>query len=141
MAAVRAQDTGPELALRHALYAMGLRGYRIHRRDVPGRPDVAWIGRRIAVFVDGAFWHGHPSAFKPGKSGVFWDRKIGANIERDRRIDEQLRSEGWEVLRLWDFEVERDVRTCAERVRVLVEMSSVNVPGDVSAPVTRPRVQ
>ena len=120
MAAVRARDTAPELALRRALVALGVRGYRLHRSDVPGRPDLAWPGRRVAVFVDGAFWHGHPSAYKRGRSGDFWDRKIGANIERDRRIDEKLRSAGWTVLRLWDFEIEADAAACAERVRTIL---------------------
>jgi DNA mismatch endonuclease (patch repair protein) len=124
MAAIRARDTGPELALRRALVALGVRGYRLHRRDVPGRPDLAWPGRRVAVFVDGAFWHGHPSAYKRGKSGDFWDRKIGANIEHDRRIDIALRSAGWTVLRLWDFEIEADVTACAEQVRAMVGRGS-----------------
>lgn len=120
MAAVRARDTAPELALRQALVAVGLRGYRLHCRNIPGRPDIAWPSRRVAIFVDGAFWHGHPSAFTPGKSGPFWDRKIGANIERDRRTDEKLRSAGWTVVRLWDFEVEADPLGCAERIRIIL---------------------
>ena len=128
------RDTGPELALRRALFAIGLRGYRVHRTDIPGRPDLAWIGRRVAVFVDGAFWHGHPSAFRLGKSGAFWDRKIGDNIARDRRIDEQLQASGWRVLRLWDFEVEADSLACAERVRlVLAGDPSVPAAGDGDA--------
>lgn len=117
MAAVRGSDTGPELALRRALSAAGLRGYRVHRRDIPGRPDVAWVGRKIAVFVDGAFWHGHPSAFTPGKSGEFWDRKITANKERDERVDRQLWEEGWIVIRFWDFEVLEDPDGCVRKVQ------------------------
>ena len=117
MASVRRQNTTPELALRRALQLAGLRGYRVHRRDIPGSPDIAWVGRRLAVFVDGAFWHGHPSAFTPGKSGAFWDRKIGSNIERDRRVDIELSDAGWTVLRFWDFEVEADVSACVNAVK------------------------
>lgn len=126
MAAVRARDTAPELALRRLLYAQGLRGYRVHRRDIPGRPDVAWIGRRVAVFVDGAFWHGHPSAFTLGKSGKFWDDKISANMARDRRNDERLRQAGWKVVRLWDFEIERDQVGCMEKVQAA--LAAANAP-------------
>lgn len=116
MAAVRGRDTGPELALRRAVVVAGGRGYRLHRRDVPGSPDLAWIGRRVAVFVDGAFWHGHRSAFKRGKSGRFWDKKITRNMERDREVGGVLRRAGWAVLRFWDFQVEDDPTACARRV-------------------------
>ncbi len=119
-AASKARDTGPELALRRLLFAGGMRGYRVHRKDIPGKPDIAWLGKRIAIFVDGAFWHGHPSAFAKGKSGEFWDRKVAANIARDRRVDAELRAAGWNVLRIWDFELERDPQGCVERIRRLV---------------------
>lgn len=117
MARVGQKDTAPETALRKALHSSGLRGYRLHRRDVPGTPDLAWLGLKVAVFVDGAFWHGHPSAFKRGQSGRFWDEKIAKNMRRDRQIDQRLAADGWKVVRLWDFEIERDLSKCVERVR------------------------
>ena len=116
MSRVRNKDTAPEKALRRALCAAGLRGYRLHRRDVPGTPDVAWLGAKVAIFVDGAFWHGHQKSFKPGQSGTFWDEKIARNVERDRRINRALAKAGWTVVRLWDFEVERSAEQCVERV-------------------------
>lgn len=116
MAAVRGRDTSPEVSLRKALWAAGARGWRCHYKRAPGRPDVAWPARRVAVFVDGAFWHGHPSRHRPGRSGAYWDEKIAANVERDRRVDSELRSRGWRVVRLWDFEVRRDVGAAVERV-------------------------
>ena len=76
MSRIRATNTGPEVVVRKALWSRGLRGYRLNVRSLPGRPDVAWKSRRVAVFIDGAFWHGHPSAFKEGKSGSYWDQKI-----------------------------------------------------------------
>lgn len=79
MARIRSRDTKPELALRRALHAAGVRGWRLHRRDLPGRPDLAFGPARLAVFVDGAFWHGHPDYFTPGKSGAYWDAKMARN--------------------------------------------------------------
>jgi DNA mismatch endonuclease (patch repair protein) len=116
MARVKARDTGPELALRRALYAAGVRGWRCHRRGLPGRPDLAFGRARLAVFVDGGFWHGHPSKYWPGRSGAYWDEKIARNQARDRQVDMQLSAIDWEALRLWDFEVDRDPAGAAERV-------------------------
>jgi DNA mismatch endonuclease, patch repair protein len=70
----------------------------------------------VAVFVDGAFWHGHPSAFTPGKSGAYWDEKIPRNVRRDREADAALHAMGWTVIRLWDFDVRRDPDACLERI-------------------------
>jgi DNA mismatch endonuclease (patch repair protein) len=88
MSRVRTRDTGPEVALRHALYAAGLRGWRLHGR-LPGRPDLVFGRARLCVFVDGAFWHGHPD-FYWGQSGEFWDQKIGRTRERDQRVTREL---------------------------------------------------
>lgn len=107
MAAVKSKDTTPELALRAALFAVGVRGWRCHYKRAPGKPDLAWPALRVAVFVDGAFWHGHSSRYRPGRSGEYWDRKIAANIARDRRVDRELERTGWLVVRLWDFEVRK----------------------------------
>jgi DNA mismatch endonuclease, patch repair protein len=121
MATVKSRDTSPEVALRKALYAAGVRGWRCHYKRAPGSPDLAWPKRRVAVFVDGAFWHGHPSRHKPGRSGAYWDEKIAANVERDRRVDWALGALGWRVLRLWDFEVKRELASCVERVVELLD--------------------
>lgn len=116
MSRVRTRDTAPELELRRALWASGVRGWRLHPRRVPGKPDLAWLGRRIAVFVDGAFWHGHPDYYR-GQSGPFWDEKIARNRARDERVTGELVEDGWTVLRFWDFEVERHPEYCVESVR------------------------
>jgi DNA mismatch endonuclease (patch repair protein) len=115
MSRVRTKNTAPELALRRALWAAGVRGWRLHPKDIPGRPDLAFRKRRLAVFVDGAFWHGHPDYYH-GQSGPFWDAKIDRNRERDRAVNEALHAAGWQVLRFWDFETERDVVGCVERI-------------------------
>jgi DNA mismatch endonuclease, patch repair protein len=115
MARVRTKDTAPELLLRKAMWSAGLRGWRVHPKGIPGRPDLAWIGRRVAVFVDGAFWHGHPDYYR-GQSGPFWDEKIARNRARDEKVNRTLKDAGWTVVRLWDFEVERSPTVCISRI-------------------------
>jgi DNA mismatch endonuclease (patch repair protein) len=117
MAAIRAKDTRPELALRLALRQAGATGYRVHRRDLPGRPDVAFIRWKVAVFVDGVFWHGHPDHWNPEKaSSDYWRLKIARNIERDRAADAALAALGWRVIRVWDLDVRDRLEECAEAV-------------------------
>lgn len=120
MARVRTKDTAPEVALRRAMWAAGLRGWRLHPKKIPGRPDLAWLGQRVAVFVDGAFWHGHPDYYW-GQSGAFWDEKIARNRARDERVNRQLAEAGWTVVRVWDFEVERDIAACVARVAAVLK--------------------
>src|SRR3979490_1186704 len=84
MAAIRNRDTRPELMLRAGLQAARLRGYRCHHRDLPGKPDIAFTRWRVAIFIDGAFWHGHPDHFTLGKNGQYWDDKVRRTQQRDR---------------------------------------------------------
>jgi DNA mismatch endonuclease (patch repair protein) len=119
MSRVRTQDTAPEIALRRALWASGVRGWRLHPKDLPGRPDLVFRRASLAVFVDGAFWHGHPDYYH-GQSGPVWDAKIARNQNRDREVSAALAGLGWTVLRLWDFEIETSPEECASRVRELL---------------------
>jgi DNA mismatch endonuclease, patch repair protein len=116
MSRIRSSDTGPELLLRQALWRSGLRGYRLHARHLPGKPDVVWTRHKVAVFVDGAFWHGHPTAFTPGKSGVYWDAKIARNMARDGAANRALSALGWSVIRLWDFDIRRKTEECVAQI-------------------------
>lgn len=116
MSRVKGRDTTPEIRLRRTLYAKGVRGWRCHRKGLPGTPDLAFGVAKLAVFVDGAFWHGHPSKYWPGRTSEYWDRKIARNQARDRAADAALGELGWRSLRIWDFEVEEDPEGCAERV-------------------------
>jgi DNA mismatch endonuclease (patch repair protein) len=120
MAAVKGKNTTPEIALRRALHAAGVRGWRNHYKPAAGTPDLAWPALKVAVFVDGAFWHGHSSRHKPGRSGAYWDEKIAKNIERDRRVDAELKEAGWSVLRVWDFEVKKEQPAVIGRVAQLL---------------------
>jgi DNA mismatch endonuclease (patch repair protein) len=124
MSRVKGRDTGPELSLRKALFAAGLRGWRCSRKSLPGKPDISFGRRKVAVFVDGAFWHGHPSKYWPGRSGPYWDAKIKRNQERDRRVAEELRDLGWTVLRFWDFEIKADLDGVVQKVESALHADS-----------------
>ena len=84
----------------------------------------------MAVFVDGRYWHGHPDYFTPGRSGAYWDAKITRTQQRDRLATTALESNGWKVLRIWDFEVESDVAACVDRV---LQAVAERRPGRVAA--------
>jgi len=127
MAAIRSKDTKPEVALRQALRALGRSGYRLHRKDLPGRPDIAFIGRKVAVFVDGAYWHGHPEHWHPETASDYWLAKIARNQERDRAANEALAAKGWQVVRFWDFEVQANPDACAQAVASLIDEVSGSV--------------
>lgn len=116
MASIRKTDTKPELALRAALRSIGITGYRCHVRTLPGLPDVTFTKWRLAVFVDGVWWHGHPDWLPRGRRGPYWDAKIAGNVERDQRVDAELVALGWQVLRIWDIDVIRDPESAAARV-------------------------
>ena len=117
MAAVRHFDTPPELRLRRALWKLGVR-YRTHLRGVPGRPDLGLKGKRVAVFVDGCFWHGCPRCYvAPKRNADFWARKVRYNRARRRRVLAELKREGWTVVQVWGHEVERDLHRTMLRVR------------------------
>lgn len=129
MARIRSRDTKPELRLRRALHAAGIRGWRCHSRQLPGKPDIAFTRWKVAVFVDGRFWHGHPDYFTFGKSGAYWDAKIERTQERDRAANETLKAVGWRVLRFWDFEVEDNLDLCVSRVaEALVDARATGAP-------------
>ena len=105
MASIRKKDTRPELALRAALREAGLVGYRVHASDLPGTPDVAFRRWKVAIFVDGVFWHGRPDYFQFGTKGPYWDQKIARNMARDATVATDLTALGWLALRFWDVDV------------------------------------
>jgi DNA mismatch endonuclease (patch repair protein) len=129
MSRIRGRDTRIELLVRRRLWRLSIRGYRCHRSDVLGRPDIAWPGLRLAIFVDSAWWHGHPSRWIPGRLPTAWDDKIRRNKARDVVVTHGLETEGWRVLRVWDFEIERDLDAVVSRIRDAVTTArSVNRP-------------
>jgi DNA mismatch endonuclease (patch repair protein) len=118
MAAVRSRgNTTTELPLGRLLWAAGVRGYRKHW-PVTGKPDFAWPGRKLAVFVDGCFWHGCSCKYLPRTNTEFWRQKIETNKHRDKRVAQSLRRDGWTVLRIKECAV-RKPATLARIVRAL----------------------
>ncbi|MGH8557785.1 MAG: very short patch repair endonuclease [Methylococcales bacterium] len=104
MAGIRGKNTKPEMLVRRSLFAKGLR-YRLHRRDLPGMPDIVLVGRRVAIFVHGCFWHQHQGCKyvkQPDSNKLFWENKLGGNLERDQMNMSQLLEAGWRVLVVWE---------------------------------------
>ena len=107
MSQIKGKDTKPEVTLRKQLRARGIRGYRIHYK-LPGKPDIVFLKKKIAIFVDGCFWHKCPLCFvKPKTRAKFWTKKIESNIKRDTTVKELLEKEGWIVLRIWEHEIKK----------------------------------
>ena len=107
MSGIKGKDTVPEILVRRAAHALGLR-FRLHVRDLPGRPDLVLARWRTVVFVNGCFWHRHPGckrAGKPKSNRAFWNRKFKENVRRDRSNYAQLEKLGWRVIVLWQCEV------------------------------------
>ena len=116
MRRVRRANTSPELALRRELTRRGMR-YRVDYARAPGRPDIAMVGRRIAVFVDGEFWHGKKlSAARLAEMPEYWRKKIEGNVARDVRVNGELCALGWTVIRITDRVIGRDLHGVAEVV-------------------------
>lgn len=111
----KGRDTKPELALRRLLWSRGCR-YRI-KSSLPGHPDFVFLTAKVAVFVDGCYWHGCEQHFSlPETNRDFWEKKITRNRARDEEVTERLKSEGWTVLRFWEHELRQDIEGCAQRV-------------------------
>ncbi|WP_438938466.1 very short patch repair endonuclease [Amycolatopsis orientalis] len=123
MKANRRSDTKPEVALRRALHRLGFRYRKDHRLDLPAgvrvRPDIVFTRRKVAVFVDGCFWHVCPEhGREPTRNEWYWTPKLRRNIERDRLADAALGEAGWRVVRIWEHE---DVQSAVGKVREVVE--------------------
>ena len=122
----RAKDTKPEIALRKALWAAGLRGYRKNVRGLPGTPDVVYGRARLAVFVHGCYWHQCPRCARnrtPKTNRLYWEAKFAANAERDARQLLELEDLGWRTLVFWECEM-KDKASAVERVRAALQSES-----------------
>ncbi|MBW1947255.1 MAG: very short patch repair endonuclease [Deltaproteobacteria bacterium] len=119
MSRIKGRDTKPELAIRKALWSLGYR-YRVDTK-LPGKPDMVFPGKRLAVFIDGCFWHRCPRHYQtPATNPEFWENKINRNVERDRMVDRELASMGWKVKRVWEHEVREDpLRVIEDLIQML----------------------
>jgi DNA mismatch endonuclease (patch repair protein) len=116
----RAKDTQHETVLRHELFRLGLR-FRKNVATLPGKPDVVFAGPRVVVFCDGDFWHGRHwkqlrQKLGQGHNASYWESKILANIQRDRRNTRVLKDAGWIVIRLWETDVRKDPNVAARKI-------------------------
>jgi len=118
MSANKAKNTQPEIALRKALWKAGARGYRLHWKKVPGRPDIAFPGKKIAIFVNGCFWHRCPHCMphQPKTNEGFWTKKFQANTERDNKKYTALADHGWKVIVIWECEIKKELATQITRI-------------------------
>ena len=110
MRAVKSQNTSIEIAVRRLLRSIGQTGYRLHRQDIPGKPDIAWIGRKLAFFVHGCFWHGHDcrrGARVPATHTDYWLSKIQHNQLRDSSNLMRLQEAGWLAMVIWECELKQ----------------------------------
>ena len=115
MSRIRAADTKAEVLLRKALWKKGLR-YRKNYSALPGKPDIVLTRQKIAIFVDGDFWHARGHQDNPGEQVAtnkeFWQKKLARNVERDKEVNDELTEAGWLVLRFWETDILRDLSSC-----------------------------
>lgn len=122
MSRVRCKDTKIEVTLRKELWSRGLR-YRKNVKNIEGKPDIAFIGKKVAVFCDSEFWHGYDWEHRKDDIKTrreFWIPKIERNIQRDLEVNRLLEEQGWIVLRFWGKEIQKDLVGCADRIEKVV---------------------
>lgn len=122
MRAVKSRDTKPEMLVRRTVHGMGYR-YRLHRKDLPGKPDLVFPKHRKAIFVHGCFWHGHDcsrGARIPKSNRSYWQKKIGRNKDRDAKSLSEMARQGWSVLTVWECQM-RDEPALHSRLRRFLE--------------------
>lgn len=118
MSRIRSTDTKPEILLRSALHSMGFR-FRLHQRGLPGRPDIILPKYRTVIFVHGCFWHQHPGcieAVRPKTNQKYWETKLDGNVERDRKNQQALREQGWNVAQVWECQIKKDPFSIAMQI-------------------------
>lgn len=119
MSRIRAADTKAEVLLRKALWKKGVR-YRKNYNALPGKPDIALTRQKIAIFVDGDFWHARGHQGNPGEQVAankeFWCKKLARNVERDKEVTDELTELGWLVLRFWESDIKKDLAECVKAI-------------------------
>ena len=119
MRANKAKNTNPELLLRKALFRNDLKGYRLNYKKVPGRPDIAFVSKKIAIFVNGCYWHRCPKCNLPipKSNSIFWQEKFKRNKERDKRKNRELRVLGWMAMTIWECEINKHLNKQIDKIR------------------------
>lgn len=126
MSRIRAKNTQPERMMRAGLRAAGAVGYRLHYKSAPGRPDVAFVGRKVAVFVHGCFWHGcpHCQRYRPKTNRKWWTDKLAANQARDARKAAELKKAGWKMITVWECRLKKHPDREVSRVLAVLKRST-----------------
>ncbi|MBK0383282.1 very short patch repair endonuclease [Pedobacter sp. SD-b] len=131
MGKIKAKNTKPEVLLRKALWKLNVR-YRIHQKNIFGTPDLVIKKYRLAIFVDGSFWHGYDWGKRKEqwkKNKAFWVPKIERNIQRDLEVNKKLEDAGFTVMRFWDFEIEKNLNHCINQIMLYIEAAKEhNIP-------------
>jgi DNA mismatch endonuclease (patch repair protein) len=120
MSRVKGKDTGLEKAVRTVLHKRGYR-FKKHVISLPGKPDIVFTKQKVAVFIDGDFWHGYRLPLWESDLSDFWKRKINGTRERDRKNFHKLRRMGWKVIRIWQHELEKDFDKCIARITAVID--------------------
>lgn len=126
MSRIRGRDTKPEIVVRSLLHRMGYR-FRLHVRGLPGSPDIVLPRFRSVIFVHGCFWHRHNcrrGRVRPQTNAEFWEQKLQANAERDRRNRRRLRNAGWRVMTVWECSIRRSPEVTSERLKAFLNEAS-----------------
>lgn len=138
MSGIKGKNTKPELQVRKALFSMGYR-FRLHRKDLPGRPDIVLPGRRVAILVHGCFWHGHRDcryAKTPSTRTEFWTNKLDSNRARDVRDLEALQKAGWRTLVVWECYLRQPMPPGTLAAELSSWIKSTNQGGELREPPT-----
>ena len=119
----KARNTKPELNLRRSLYADGVRGYRLNWKKAPGTPDIAFPGKKIAIFINGCYWHRCPHCELPlpKTNKEFWEEKFDKNIKRDIKKEKELLDLGWIVLVFWECKIKTNMKDCTNKIKAILE--------------------
>ncbi|MGM9853288.1 MAG: very short patch repair endonuclease [Muribaculaceae bacterium] len=147
MSAIKGKDTKPEMLVRRFLHAAGYR-YRLHKRNLPGCPDIVFPSLHTVIFVHGCFWHGHQGCkyFQLPKSNEdFWRNKISRNIERDAQVQTELEKEDWNVITIWECDLKNKSRREATLGKVVQELFSIrnhtySHPGHIFMEAAEPEI-
>lgn len=127
MSANKAKNTKPERILRKALWKEGIRGYRLHAKEIPGKPDIIFNSKKIAVFVNGCFWHRCPycKLNLPKSNREFWNNKFESNIKRDKKKIHELKKIGWQTITIWECQIKDDISYIVEKFKKVYQQSTV----------------
>ena len=127
MSSNKPKNSKPETLIRKGLWGIGLRGYRIHYKAVEGKPDIAFVSKRVAIFVHGCYWHRCPycKLKLPKHNIAFWKQKFERNIKRDKAKSKHLKRMNWEVITLWECEIHADLDKCLQKINNILETNRI----------------